>query len=146
MSSFDHQGSSNERPKDPGEPQLILDPACGTGGFLITAMNHVIEKILDAETKKWKGNVERTHEPIRARIQKFATKFIVGLDFNPQLVKASKMNIGMNDDGAGGLYQANSLEKPLVWNDELRKRDSMRKVDLLFTNPPFGSRFPSLIR
>ncbi len=30
---------------DPGEKQLILDPACGTGGFLITAMNHVIEKI-----------------------------------------------------------------------------------------------------
>ena len=30
---------------DPNEKQLVLDPACGTGGFLITAMNHVIEKI-----------------------------------------------------------------------------------------------------
>ena len=33
---------------DPGEKQLLLDPACGTGGFLITAMNHVIAKIREA--------------------------------------------------------------------------------------------------
>lgn len=127
---------------DPGENQLILDPACGTGGFLITAMNHVIEKIRDAELKKWKGNLQRAEEPIRGRIQKFATKFIVGLDFNPELVKASKMNMVMNNDGAGGLYQANSLETPAVWNEELRKRDLVGKVDLLFTNPPFGSKIP----
>jgi len=37
---------------DPEEKQLILDPACGTGGFLITAMNHVIEKIRVAEMAK----------------------------------------------------------------------------------------------
>ena len=30
---------------DPTEKELVLDPACGTGGFLITAMNPVIEKI-----------------------------------------------------------------------------------------------------
>ncbi len=127
---------------DPTEQQMVLDPACGTGGFLITAMNHVIEKIRDAELKKWKGNVERAHEPIRARIQKFASRYIVGLDFNPELVKASKMNMVMNNDGAGGLYQANSLENPAVWSDEIRERKIMGKVDLLFTNPPFGSKIP----
>jgi len=127
---------------NPGEQQVILDPACGTGGFLITAMNHVIEKIRSAEVKKWKGNVERAHDPIRARIQKFASRFIVGLDFNPELVKASKMNMVMNNDGAGGLFQANSLEKPAVWSDELRHRDLIGKVDILFTNPPFGSKIP----
>lgn len=127
---------------DPEENQLILDPACGTGGFLITAMNHVIEKIRDAELKKWKGNLQRAEEPIRGRIQKFATKFIVGLDFNPELVKASKMNMVMNNDGAGGLFQANSLENPVVWSDEIRQRDLIGKVDLLFTNPPFGSKIP----
>lgn len=36
---------------DPGGRQFILDPTCGTGGFLITAMNHVIDKIRIAETK-----------------------------------------------------------------------------------------------
>jgi type I restriction enzyme M protein len=37
---------------DPSDNQLILDPACGTGGFLITAMNHVIEKIHAGEVQK----------------------------------------------------------------------------------------------
>jgi type I restriction enzyme M protein len=40
---------------DPSEDNLILDPACGTGGFLITAMNHVIEKIRTVELQKWGG-------------------------------------------------------------------------------------------
>ncbi len=127
---------------DPGEGQLVLDPACGTGGFLITAMNHVIEKIRAAELKKWKGDIKRAYDPIRARVQRFAARFIVGLDFNPELVKASKMNMVMNNDGAGGIYQANSLETPAVWTDDLRKRELLGKVDILFTNPPFGSKIP----
>ena len=36
--------------------------------------------------------------------------YIVGMDLNPNLVKASKMNMVMNNDGAGGLFQANSVE------------------------------------
>ncbi len=47
---------------DPDEKDLILDPACGTGGFLITAMNHVIEKIRAAEIKKWGGNLDRAEK------------------------------------------------------------------------------------
>ncbi len=125
---------------DPGENQLVLDPACGTGGFLITAMTHVIEKIRPAELKKWKGDISRAYEPIRARVQRFAERFIADLDFNPELVKASKMNMVMNNDGAGGIYQANSLENPAVWTDDLRKRELLGKVDILFTNPPFGSK------
>lgn len=127
---------------DPGERQLIMDPACGTGGFLITAMNHVIEKIRTAEVDKWGGNVERAEAAIRARIQKFAQNYIVGTDLNPNLVKAAKMNMVMNNDGAGGLYQANALVSPARWEDTLRNRQITGQIDLLFTNPPFGSKIP----
>ena len=127
---------------DPGEKQLILDPACGTGGFLITAMNHVIEKIRLAEMAKWGNKVERAEKAIRERVRKCADKFIVGIDFNPELVKASKMNMVMNNDGAGGLFQANSLESPATWDPDLRKRKVTSNVDLLLTNPPFGSKIP----
>ncbi|MDX0601795.1 N-6 DNA methylase [Sinorhizobium medicae] len=127
---------------DPGERQIIMDPACGTGGFLITAMNHVIEKIRATEIDKWGGNIERAEAAIRARIQKFAQNYIIGSDLNPNLVKAAKMNMVMNNDGAGGLYQANSLLSPARWEDSLRNRQIMGQVDLLFTNPPFGSKIP----
>ena len=127
---------------DPGEKDLILDPACGTGGFLITAMNHVIRKIQDAELKKWKGNIARANNPIRERIKRYASRYIVGLDFNPELVKATKMNMVMNNDGAGGLFQANSLESVSQWSEELRARKLLGKIGMIFTNPPFGSKIP----
>ncbi len=126
---------------DPGERQVILDPACGTGGFLITAMNYVIQKIQKAETSKW-GDVDRAESAIRRRVQRYAETHIMGMDLNPNLVKASKMNMVMNNDGTGGLYQANSLKAPATWGDDLHARRIMGQVDLLFTNPPFGSKIP----
>ncbi|HWA09733.1 MAG TPA: PQQ-binding-like beta-propeller repeat protein [Opitutaceae bacterium] len=68
---------------DPGEKQLILDPACGTGGFLITAMNHVIRKIQAAELDRWKGNQDRAGKTSRERIKKFAEG---GLETNPLVI------------------------------------------------------------
>lgn len=127
---------------DPTEKQLILDPACGTGGFLITAMNQVIEKIRAAELAKWGHNISRAEDAIKARIKKFAGQLIVGMDFNPELVKASKMNMVMNNDGAGGLFQADSLQAPSLWDSDLAAKKLMGRVDLLFTNPPFGSKIP----
>ena len=127
---------------DPREDQICLDPACGTGGFLISAMNHVIEKIRRAELKRWNNNVERADTTTRKRVAKYAEKNIVGVDFNPELVKASKMNMVMNNDGAGGLYQANSLASPATWEKALRDRALTDRVDLIFSNPPFGSKIP----
>ena len=124
---------------DPGESDLILDPACGTGGFLITAMNLVIKKISEAERNR-AGTEERINRTIRSRNQRFADRNIVGIDLNPNLVKASKMNMVMNNDGSGGLYQGNSLAQPATWQDDLRSLKLMDAIDLLFTNPPFGSK------
>lgn len=126
---------------DPHEKQLVLDPACGTGGFLITAMHHVIRRIEESQNSKWKGNFDLARAAIRSKTADYAKKFVVGIDFNPELVKASKMNMVMNNDGAGGLYQANSLENPAGWRDDaLRGRKLLGKADLVFTNPPFGSK------
>jgi len=130
---------------DPGPKHLVLDPACGTGGFLIIAMNHVIKKIRDAERKKWKkpeAPTEKEQRELLLKIQDYATKNLVGIDLNPNLVKAAKMNMVMNNDGAGGLHQGNSLERPVTWSRELRGADPTGKVDVLFTNPPFGSKIP----
>lgn len=127
---------------DPREDQLVLDPACGTGGFLIAAMSHVIEAIRKGEMARWGNNVERAETTIRQRVARFAEKNIVGIDFNPNLVKASKMNMVMNNDGAGGLFQANSLASPATWEDGLRARNIMGEINVLFTNPPFGSKIP----
>jgi type I restriction enzyme M protein len=128
---------------DPEPNQLILDPACGTGGFLITAMNHVLEKIEESErAKRKKPDAPTDSERARteSRRQDYLKKKIVGIDLNPNLVKAAKMNMVMNNDGSGNLYQGNALARPATWNKELRERDLFGKVDVIFTNPPFGAK------
>lgn len=127
---------------DPGPEDLILDPACGTGGFLTVAMSHVVEKIEAAERLKW-DQTEMSgaaYAEMLRKIREYAESKIVGMDLNPNLVKASKMNMVMNNDGSGGLYQANSLAPPASWDQEVRVRRLLGKVDLLFTNPPFGTK------
>ena len=52
------------------------------------------------------------------------------------------MNMVMNNDGSGGLYQANSLDSPSRWAEDLRVRKLMGSVDVILTNPPFGSKIP----
>lgn len=126
---------------DPGENQRILDPACGTGGFLITAMNYVIAKIFAAVERRG-GSPEHIERTTRERIERFARDYVVGIDLNPNLVKASKMNMVMNNDGAGNLHQGNSLASPATWVEDLRKLNLLNSVDILFTNPPFGSQIP----
>lgn len=126
---------------DPHEDHLTVDPACGTGGFLITAMNHVIDAIsADVEASgRLAGTAERILED---RKTAYLKDHLVGIDFNPSLVKATKMNMVMNNDGSGGLFQANSLAPVATWASELRDRDLIGHVDRIVTNPPFGSKIP----
>ncbi len=126
---------------NPTESHLVVDPACGTGGFLIAAMNHVVDGI-KKQVLSSARRPETREQAIRDRVQKFLKDGLVGMDFNPELVKATKMNMVMNNDGSGGLFQANSLANPQTWNDDLRKRDLVGKVDVILTHPPFGSKIP----
>lgn len=134
---------------DPGPRDLVLDPACGTGGFLIVTMHHVREKIRSAEERRWADHEHPTDSQRAELIRKeneYLQRYIAGIDFNPALVKAAKMNMVMNNDGSGGLYQGNSLERPATWSEPLRQRNFIGSVDRLFTNPPFGTRLPIMDR
>lgn len=126
---------------DPSDKDLILDPACGTGGFLIAGMNHVITSVKH-EVRASGRSRQLQEDTLRDRKRYFLEHNLVGLDFNPNLVRATKMNMVMNNDGSGGLYQANSLDNPSRWAEALRTRNIMGSVDVILTNPPFGSKIP----
>lgn len=127
---------------DPQPTERIIDPACGTGGFLITGMNHALEHLDAAERGEWvdpgKPNDLERHELFRKRSDYFARN-VSGLDLNPALVRAAKMNMVMNNDGEGGLFQANSLANPHTWSEDASKRIQLGSIDVLFSNPPFGA-------
>lgn len=146
---------------NPGVDERVLDSSCGTGGFLVNAMTHVIEKLekqFEAELGLLKN--EWSNEAINAfrdRISDMAKSNYFGFDINPDLVKATKMNMVMNNDGSGNILQTNSLLPPHEWTDDFRSnlaealeidKASIRNYktieffDVIVTNPPFGSKIP----
>lgn len=125
---------------DPRPSEIVLDPACGTGGFLVTAMNHVLAAIDEKHRQRWsaKGATpEQQAEWFRER-HEYLSQRIYGFDLNPSLVRAAKMNMVMNNDGSGNLHQCNSLEHPHRWPESASK-SLLGKVDVIFANPPFGT-------
>jgi len=127
---------------DPQPSDRLLDPACGTGGFLIIAMNHAMEALELAERATWTDATNGTEDEYRElHLQRtdYLTKRVNGLDLNPHLVRAAKMNMVMNNDGEGGLHQANSLANPHSWDSAAAKAVPLGSIDVLVTNPPFGA-------
>lgn len=122
--------------------ERILDPACGTGGFLTIAMNAALESLEDQERSQWvdvtEGSSSERDELYRKK-NEFLSTCIFGLDLNPALVRAAKMNMVMNNDGAGHLFQANSLAHPMTWDEKATDSLPLGSVDVIFSNPPFGA-------
>jgi type I restriction enzyme M protein len=128
---------------DPNPDQRILDPACGTGGFLVVGFNYVSEKIRQKALGFWKNPNKPTAQEEKmlfAEIHK-ASKFIFGTDFNSNLVKTAQMNMVMNNDGRGGLFALNSLWKPAQWlSKDARELIELGSMDFVMANPPFGTK------
>ncbi|MCD7762423.1 MAG: N-6 DNA methylase [Lachnospiraceae bacterium] len=146
---------------NPKMDERVLDSSCGTGGFLVTAMTHVINQLesqfseqIGLPKEQWDADTIRVFQD---RISEMAATNFFGFDINPDLVKATKMNMVMNNDGSGNILQTNSLLPPHEWSDdfrtrladalgikkgEIRNHNTIAFFDVIVTNPPFGSKIP----
>ena len=129
----------------PKENERILDPACGTGGFLVAALAYMMKRF--REQAKVRPETESTEEfeSLHDRLRRFASNQVFGCDFDPFLIRATQMNMVMAGDGKGHLYHLNSLEFPtghLDGLDPARKEIPLESMDVVMTNPPFGSEIP----
>lgn len=130
---------------DPQPGERILDPSCGTGGFLITGMNHALEYIERSERDQWVDRTQGTEyeqAELYRRRDEYFRQCVFGIDLNPALVRAAKMNMVMNNDGSGGLFQANTLANPHTWSAKLRESVQLGSIDVIVSNPPFGAKIP----
>lgn len=146
---------------NPKIDEKVLDSSCGTGGFITTAMTYCIEKIRFQMEKEFEEKYEdwdsETIVSYQNRISEMAATNYFGFDINPDLVKATKMNMVMNNDGSGNILQTNSLLPPHEWSDEFKTRlsealqvekqdiknhNSIDFFDVIVTNPPFGAKIP----
>jgi len=129
----------------PKECERMLDPAEGTGGFLVETLNY-LNRSFHEEQRVAIGD-ENTEEfiSIRDRLSRYASTNLFGADFDPFLVRAAQMNVMMAGNSLGRLYHMNSLEFPAGHlpgvksaGDEIR----LGSIDVIGTNPPFGSDIP----
>ena len=109
---------------DPKIGDKIIDPFCGTGGFLIYAFEIVSEKIRLNEKFS-----EREKSTWRERL---SGESLFGTDWKKRTATASKMNMMIHGDGSSGIFMQDGLR-------DVPGRIESSMFDLCLTNPPFGS-------
>lgn len=130
---------------DPKPDERVMDPACGTGGFLVSTLKH-----LDAKLRKAAGiplDDESTAEflSVQEELRAFVEHNLFAADFDPFLVRAAQMNVLMASNGQARVFNMNSLEFPaghLPGVKEAKGKADLGTMDVVMTNPPFGSNIP----
>ena len=115
----------------------VMDCCCGTGGFLVSWLNHLHGILLEQETERplSKGTPE---ERARRRVHAVCKGNLFGLDIGRKLVRACQMNLVLHGDGSSNIFRADSTRSPGEWDSMARQSIPFGKIDVLFTNPPFG--------
>jgi len=94
--------------------ETVCDPACGTGGFLLTAFDYMKKQSNDRE-----------------KLQRLRNEKLSGYDITPLVVTLASMNLYLHDIGAE--------HSPIHCQDSL-ERTPEKLVDVVLANPPFGTR------
>ena len=132
---------------DPQKDDSVLDPACGTAGFLISAYKHIIKKnSLNYDPKKDTHSFAREEsDAMGIQIQsngkykggkitpaerKKMQKNIMGYDISPDMVKLSLVNMYLHKFKQPQIFPYDTLTHETRWGDEF---------DVILANPPFMS-------
>src|SRR3989339_1954159 len=101
---------------DPKKGDTILDPACGTAGFLFLGYKHILKQQKD--------------KPLTPDEKKKLMNNLVGYDISPDMVKLSKVNMYLHGFAEPKIFEYDTLSSEEKW-DEM--------YDVIMANPPFMS-------
>ncbi len=115
----------------PTADDYVLEPACGSGGFLLYAMDyvrHAADKLYEdgEETARFR----HWHD--------FAKDRLFGIEINDEISRVAKMNMILHDDGHTNIVGFDALERFDKLKDQ-KKNLAPDAFDLILTNPPFGA-------
>ena len=102
---------------DPSVNDTILDPACGTAGFLISAYKHIVEK-----------NMKDGRLQLSPTDRKKLVENIVGYDISPDMVRLSLVNLYLHGFKDPHIFEYDSLTSDEKWDETF---------DVCLANPPF---------
>ena len=120
---------------NPTRTDKLIDPACGSGGFLIESLRHVWTQVrAEGESLGW------PEREIFADQQEVAIKNFRGIDKESFLSKTTKAYMAILGDGRGGIFCENSLLKTSDWDRATQIAIQLGSFDVILTNPPYGSK------
>lgn len=105
---------------DPQPNETVIDPACGSGGFLIQTIAHIAVR-----------NVRRNVPSARIDLENYVRRAIRGIEFNPDVALAAMIRLAFEGGTGAEITCANAL---------LENRALENQFDLALTNPPFGNK------
>jgi type I restriction enzyme M protein len=114
----------------PSHEDKVLDPACGSGGFLLYALDAVraaADEYYDEDTVE---HYRYWHE--------FAEKRLFGIEINDEIARVAKMNMILHDDGHTNVIGADALDR-FERIQDVNGNFLRNSFDLVLTNPPFGA-------
>ena len=103
---------------EPSKKDKIHDPACGTGGFLVSALNYVYSHNT--------GN--KPGDKIRPDEKNHFLKNLLGFDVSPDMTRLALVNLWLQGVGDPSIQEYDTISNPSRWNDY---------YDIILTNPPF---------
>jgi len=109
---------------NPTKDDKVLDPACGTGGFLVSSYTHILEQ------HDGKDDPKKIEKPLTPDERKKLMSNFEGYDIDPTMVRISQVNMYLHQFKNPKIFQYDSLSSEERWND---------KFDVILANPPFMS-------
>lgn len=112
----------------PTQAQRVIDPSCGSGGFLLYAMDEV------------RQYAEANYDEMEAfrHWHSFAEKKLFGIEINDQIARVCKMNMIIHDDGHTNVIGHDALDD-LSNMQKINPEFKENSFDLILSNPPFGA-------
>ena len=114
----------------PNHEERILDPACGSGGFLLHAMDYIRKQASDYYDEDSREHYLHWHD--------FAEKRLFGIEVNDSIARVAKMNMIIHDDGHSNVIRNDALVDFNTLYNQHREFEK-KKFDVILTNPPFGA-------
>ena len=116
----------------PKQSDRVIDPSCGSGGFLLYALDEV------------RDYAEDNFDELEAHAywHSFASKKLFGIEINDQIARVCKMNMIIHDDGHTNVIGHDALDN-FTNIQSVKEEFAPSSFDIVLSNPPFGAKIKS---
>lgn len=119
--------------------EIVFDPACGSGGFLSVAIEHLRKQIRELYASRGFSK-----DKLEMILKDHAGKYIHGVDIEPLLFRIAKSYMAIVGDGKSNIYNFDSLEPYSKFPASFKRKIKLGSVDVITTNPPFGTKIDDI--